>query len=168
MHQGKSIVHAHGTCQLDQNNSLLIGLPKKCFAWPWLQIIQNASARLIIGVKKRRPHHTYFETAALASCWKERLMFKVLLLTFKSLHDKGTVYLKEHLILYIPLRTLHSSTDSVLCVPTSHYIETSKKASGVKAPSEKWNFFNWKNPSNIRYTFCSRQALKKIWIQHCG
>jgi hypothetical protein len=140
--QTKSIVHAHVTSRLDQNNSLLIGLPHKCLTR--LQLIQNASARLIVGLKKR----DHITPTLKVMHWlpiEQRILFKLLLLTFKSLHDQGPSYLKELLIPYTPPRTLRSSSDNLLCVPTTHYVETSKRAFGVIAPRE-WN----KLPPNVR------------------
>ena len=48
----------------------------------------------------------------------ERIHFKTLLLTFKSLNDMAPFYLRELLSLYIPSRTLRSSSKSVLVIPT--------------------------------------------------
>jgi hypothetical protein len=140
--QTKSIVHAHVTCRIDQNNSLLIGLPKKLLTR--LQRIQNASARLIVGLKKRdhiTPTLKQFHWLPV----EQRILFKVLLLTFKSLHDQGPMYLKELLTPYVPPRTLRSSSENLLCVPKTHYVETSKRAFGVRAPCE-WN----KLPASVR------------------
>ena len=47
--QTKSVIHAHVTGRLVQNNSLLLGLPKKKLMR--LRMVQNAAARLITGVK---------------------------------------------------------------------------------------------------------------------
>ena len=38
------------SCCLDQNKNLWIGIPKKLLSW--LQLVQNAAARLIMGLKK--------------------------------------------------------------------------------------------------------------------
>ena len=44
------VVHSYVTSHLDQNNSLLIRLPKKSLAR--LQMVQNATARVIMGLNK--------------------------------------------------------------------------------------------------------------------
>ena len=49
--QTKTIVHAYITSRLEQNNGLLLGQPKK--ALHKLQMVQNASARLVTGTQKR-------------------------------------------------------------------------------------------------------------------
>ena len=46
--QTQSAVHAHVTCRLDLNISLLMRLPKKS-----LNRLQNASAKLVVGLKTR-------------------------------------------------------------------------------------------------------------------
>ena len=140
--QTKSVVHAHVTCRLDQNNSMMIGMPKKSLGK--LQIIQNASARLIAGIRKC-DHITPTLKRLHWLPTEQRVVFKVLLLAFKAMNDKGPDYLKELLVSYTPTRTLRSSYDSLLCVPNTHYTDTSKRAFGVRAPQE-WN----KLPSVIR------------------
>jgi hypothetical protein len=142
LEQTKSVVHAHVTCRLDQNNSLLIGIPKKSLTK--LQLIQNASARLIMGLRKR----DHVTSSLFNLHWlpiEQRILFKVLLLTYKSLHDKGPEYLKELLTPYVPTRSLRSGSNNLLCVPTAHYVETQKRAFGVRAPLE-WNLL----PSSLR------------------
>ena len=133
--QVKTVIHAHVTSRLDLNNSLLIGLPKK--ALTRLQMVQNASARLIMGLKKR--DHI---TPTLAQLhWlpvEKRIIFKILLLVYKSLNGQGPAYLHELLIPYIPPRNLRSASENKLCVPSCHYADTRKRAFGIRGPSE-WN-----------------------------
>ena len=133
--QTKSVIHANVTSRLDHNNSLLIGLPKKSIGK--LQLIQNAAARLIVGLKKR-DHVTPTLRELHWLPVEQRILFKVMLLTFKALNNKGPAYLKELLTPYVPARNLRSSSDNQLCVPKSCYVETSKRAFGTRAPCE-WN-----------------------------
>jgi hypothetical protein len=109
--QTKSVVHAHVTSRLDQNNSLLIGLPKKKLIR--LQRVQNAAARLITGLQKR----DHITPALYELHWlpiAQRILYKVLLLTYKALHGIGPEYLRELLTEYVPSRPLRSSSDSKL------------------------------------------------------
>ena len=76
---------------------------------------------------------------------EERIKFKVLLTTFKALHGKGPEYLRELLTVYVPTRSLRSSSDCTLVVPDCHYVDTSKRAFGVCAPIA-WNSL----PKDIR------------------
>ena len=131
----------HVTSQLDQNNSLLIGLPKKTLGR--LQLVQNTSARLIIDLKKRE----HVATTLVQLHWlpMNKDCFFKLLLTYKALDNKGPSYLKELLILYKPARSLRSSSENLLCVPVTHYRETQKRAFSARAPAE-WNNL----PTSIR------------------
>ena len=140
--QTKSAIHAYVTSRLDQNNGLLIGLPKKVVGR--LQILQNASARLLTGLKKR----DHITPTLMQLHWlpvEQRVLFKILLLTYKALNDVGPCYLKELLVPYKPARELRSSTGNLLLVPTTHYKETEKRAFSARAPRE-WN----KLPESIK------------------
>jgi hypothetical protein len=149
--QAKTVMHAYVTSRIDQNNSLLLGLPKKYIKR--IQYVQNASARLILAVKK----HEHITPALLTLHWlpvEYRILFKILLLTFKSLNGQGPAYLKDLLIPYVPARSLRSSTENLLCVPKTHYSETAKRAFSVRAPTE-WNSLprelkNCKNVSTFK------------------
>ena len=51
--QKQTIIHAYVTPRLDQNNSLLGGLPLT--QMNKLQLVQNSAAKIILGGKKTRP-----------------------------------------------------------------------------------------------------------------
>lgn len=48
---------------------------------------------------------------------KFRVQFKILLVTFKALHDQAPTFIKELLLPYIPARSLRSSDQGLLSVP---------------------------------------------------
>ena len=140
--QVKSVIHAYVTSRLDQNNSLLVGLPQKHLRR--LQMVQNASARLIMGLKK----HDHITPALTHLHWlpvEKRILFKLLLLVYKSLHGKGPEYLAELLVPYVPQRNLRSSSENKLMVPKCHYEQTRKRAFSIRGPAE-WN----RLPQDIR------------------
>ena len=87
-----TLIHAFISCRLDYCNSLMYGLP--AYQLAKLQRVQNAAARLIFNESK-----FCRITPLLHSLhWlpiKYRIDFKILLLTFKSLHQQGPVYLRE-------------------------------------------------------------------------
>ena len=118
---------------MDQNNSLLIDLPKKSL--DWLQMVQNASARLIMGLTKT----DHITSMLIKLHWlpvEKCIIFKVLLLVYKSPHGHGPEYLTELLGPYVPPRNLRSFTVDKLSVPRCHYELTRKRAFSIRAPAE--------------------------------
>ena len=111
-----SLVHAFVSSRVDYCNSLLSGISKSSLQK--LQRVQNMAARLIVGLKKR--DHI---TPTLKSLhWlpvEQRIMFKVLLITFKALNDKAPSYIKDMLVLRQNQRELRSSSQTLLSMPKS-------------------------------------------------
>jgi len=112
----KTVVHAYITSVLDQNNSLLIGMPDSLIKK--MQRIQNASAKLICGAKKI-DHVTKLLEDLHWLPIRRRIDFKILLLTYKALHGLGPQYLQDLLIPYVPEYGLRSGDDNLLTVPHS-------------------------------------------------
>ena len=138
------LMHAFVTSQLDANNSLLYGLPETTLAK--LQRVQNSAIRLVTGAKMdcdidslRRELH-----------WlpiKDRIVFKLLLITFKVLHGMAPSYLSDLLTIYVLKCTLCSNSQlltlpSICEVSTSYY---GNRAFSIAAPS-LWN----KLPAEVR------------------
>jgi len=89
----KTLLHAFISTRLDYCNSLFYGLPK-CDLRK-LQVVQNAAARLFGGLKKY-DHITPVMKEKLH--WlpvKQRIDFKIAMLTYKSLHQLAPQYLTE-------------------------------------------------------------------------
>ena len=88
----EALVLAFISSRLDYCNSLLYGLPKKSL--DRLQRVQNMAARLITGTKI-----TDHITPVLHGLhWlpiNQRIEFKIMTLTFKSLHDLAPQYLTK-------------------------------------------------------------------------
>ena len=127
-------VIAYVVSKLDQNNSLLFGLPN--ILLNKLQRIQNAAARLICGGRK------YDEASPLLFKlhWLPisfRVEFKVLLLTYKALHGEGPSYIVDLLIPYEPIESLRSSDQHLLVEPRV-YSRYGDRAFGNSAP-RLWN-----------------------------
>ena len=77
------------------------------------QRVQNTAARLIVRAL-RSDHMTPILTDLHWLPIPARLEFKILLLTFKCLHNQGPSYLRELLKFRNPSRTLRSSMQSLL------------------------------------------------------
>ena len=108
MDSAKKVVHAFVTSRLDTLNSLLIELPD-CHVNK-LQLIQNNAARLVMR-KKRNCRITPVLKELHWLPVEYRIQYKILLLVYKCLCDKGPVYLLQLLELYTPKINLRSSED---------------------------------------------------------
>ena len=122
------------TCRLDQCNSPLYGLLKSQITK--LQRIQNSAARLVT-LSRKYDHVTPILRELHWLPIKYRIMYKILLLVYKCLHDSAPIYLQELIKKYQPTRSLRSSTQSHLtCSSTSTQYG---RRSFFVAASELWN-----------------------------
>ena len=88
----EKLVHAFVSSKLDSNNGLLYGLPKEKLKK--LQKVQNAAARMV----SRTPKHDHITPVLKSLHWlpiSERIEYKILLLTYKSLTGKAPAYLQQ-------------------------------------------------------------------------
>ncbi len=108
------LLHAFVTSRLDNGNSLLHGISESLLRK--LQLVQNSAARVL--TKSRKYDHI---TPILQDLhWlpvRERINFKILLLTWKSLHNMAPSYLLDLLSPYVPARNLRSSDKLLLTIP---------------------------------------------------
>ncbi|KAF7641542.1 hypothetical protein LDENG_00278210 [Lucifuga dentata] len=116
------------------NNSEWSGLPNKLLH---LQIIQNSAAR-IITCSKSSDHitHTLIQLHWLPV--KQRINYKILLLTSKALHNLAPPYLSELLHPYTPSRSLRSSSAVLLSDPPFRLSTMGVRAFSCSAP-RLWN-----------------------------
>ena len=131
----QSLVHAFITSRIDFCNSLLYGISKQSLLK--LQHIQNSAARLVKRVKKSE----HITPVLFSLHWlpvSHRIKFKLLLLTFKAIHNMSPEYIRDLLHNYQPVRSLRSADSSLLDVPTCHLSTCGERSFSVAAP-KLWN-----------------------------
>lgn len=110
----KTVVQALVLSRLDYVNSLYLGIPE--YLLTRLQVVQNAAARAIIRLKPR----TRMSTHLKAMHWlpiRKRIIFKSMVLAFKSLHGIEASYLRKRVQFYCPCHALRSAALQLACSP---------------------------------------------------
>ena len=131
----KIIIHAFVVSKLDYCNSLLYGLPS--YLIRKLQHVQNSASRLV----NQCPRIWHITPVLTDLYWLPvsfRIEFKIMLITYKVLHDRAPIYIQELLQLYTPSRNLRSSNGNLLVKPYFNLNSNGKRAFSVAAP-ELWN-----------------------------
>ena len=131
----EQLVHAFVTTRLDQCNSLLYGVPDALLNR--LQRVQNTAAHIVACSGK------YCEITPLlrALHWlpvRFRIIYKILLLTYKSLNGLAPSYLTDLLEVYSPSRHLRSANTVLLAVPRTRLTSAGDRAFQKAAPV-LWN-----------------------------
>jgi hypothetical protein len=129
------IVHSLVLSRMDNQNSLLYGIPK--YLLDKLQMIQNNSAR-IVSKSKRSEHIT---PVLISLHWLPvdyRIKFKILLLVFKAQHEAAPIYLSELLKPYSTSRTLRSKDHCYLSQPKTRSKKYGDRAFYACGP-KLWN-----------------------------
>ena len=136
------LVHAFVSSKLDNCNSLLYGLPN-CLLKK-LQHVQNAAARLITLSSK----HEHITPILFNLHWlpvNYRIIFKILLISYKALNDLAPSYVRDLLTPYTPSRQLRSSSKDLLSIPHFNLKTYGARSFSVAAPT-LWNSL----PSDIK------------------
>ena len=129
------LIQAFVTSKLEHWNSLLYNVPKNIIKK--LQSVQNAAGRQIT-----RPRKCDYITPILFDLhWlpvSEQINFKILLLTFKALHQQSPTYIQDLITRYLLSRLLQSSFMLSLN-PVSFNLKTyGSRAFAVSTP-KLWN-----------------------------
>ena len=139
----RTLVNSSVTSKMDYCNSLLYGLDDVTLRS--IQLCQNNAARIITRQRKRE--HI---TPALRNLhWlpvRQRIAYKVLLLTYKCRVGKGPRYLSDLLTTYVPTRTLRSQEQNLLKHPPKHRLNHYGGRAFIRAAPTLWN----KLPPNLR------------------
>ena len=140
----KTLVCAFVLTRIDYCNSLLGGAPKTLL--DKLQRVQNNAARLVSKSSKNE-HITPILKSLHWLSVPSRISYKISSITYSSMFDSGPTYLSDILDVYVPTRTLRSSTDDrTLIVPRTNLVKYGERSFSVQAP-RNWN----KLPANVRH-----------------
>lgn len=158
------IIHAFISSRIDYCNALFVCFNKK--AVNRLQTVQNVAARLLTGSKKR----AHITPILYSLHWLPvnfRIHFKILVLTFRALHDHAPLYITELLRPYSPSRALRSSDQKLLMVPRTHFKARGGCSFQASAPC-LWNALPPESPLKVLReeepkTYLFRQAFYWCW-----
>jgi hypothetical protein len=131
----RTVVQSLVTSRLDYGNALLHGQPKT--QTQRLQKIQNTAARIVACI----PRHEHITPVLKNLHWlpvEARIQYRVILLTFKALHDKCPSYVTKMVELYKPKRALRSQDKSLLCTPKTKTVTYGERSFVHSAPI-LWN-----------------------------
>ena len=131
----KTVIHAVMSAKLDYANSLLYGLPESQLQL--LQRTQNTAARIITRSKK----FAHITPILRQLHWlpvSYRIEYKILLLTYKTLHGLAPHYVNSMISRRTPTRTLRSSSQQLLHTPRWK-LKTFGRRSFANAAPTLWN-----------------------------
>ena len=148
---------------MDYCNSLLYGLPSSDINK--LQRIQNIPARLVTGAKRRDSISAILEQLHWQPI-RERIVFKILLITFKAMHNMAPGHISDLLMKYIPPRNLRSANKSLLQIPVKVNTHTYGQRSFSYAAPHLWNSLP-EEIKNLNTIDSFKSALKTfLFIKH--
>lgn len=110
----KLLANALLISRIDYCNALLYGVPQSTLHK--LQLVQNSIARVVIPGVKRSDHITPVLKQLHWLPIKQRIDFKIALLTYKALHDHSPSYIQE-LISRVPNSGRRSTSKGFLTIP---------------------------------------------------
>ena len=134
-------MHAYITSRIDYCNNLFVGLPQELLNK--LQSVLNTAARLVTMTRK----FDHITPVLKDLHWlpvRERAIFKILLMVFKSLNGLAPSYLQNKLTLK-PSNGLRSDHTNLLIVPRSNLKSYGDRSFSIAGP-KLWNLL----PKSLR------------------
>ena len=131
----EKLIHAFVTSRLDCCNATLYGLPD--IQYNRLQRVLHIAARILTLIPPSR-HITPILKKLHWLPKEQRVEYKIILLTFKALHDLAPHYLQELLKPYPTPRPLRSGDDNLLDIPKTRTKTYGDRAFSYAAP-KLWN-----------------------------
>jgi hypothetical protein len=131
----ETLVHAFVSSQLDYANGLLYGLPQYQIAK--FQRVLNCAARLIFQL----PKYAHVTPLLKQLHWlpaQARVEYKILIITYKALHNMAPRYLTDLLVQRTSTYSLRSTNSGVLEIPSTRRTTMGDRAFSVCAP-RLWN-----------------------------
>jgi hypothetical protein len=132
----RSIVRALVLSRLDYCNGLLVSLPK-CLIHD-LDMVLHEAARVVVN--QRKDPNISITKILKDLHWlpiQARIKFKIMMLTYKSIHSEAPQYLSDHLTMHSSSHSLRSNDQYMLKVPKSKN-KYGDRAFRVAAP-KLWN-----------------------------
>ena len=131
------LIHALVTVRIDYCNSLLYGLPDCSLSR--LQRILNTAARILCKI----PKFDHISKTSLDLHWlpiQQRILFKILILTYQAYHKTAPQYLCDLIMPYSNARCLRSDNMSLIapCHPRAKLKSYGERSFQHAAPTE-WN-----------------------------
>ena len=156
--QTRCVIHAYVTSRLDQNNSLLSGVPETTLLCK-LQKVQNDAAKLILG-RRKWDHATPFLQELHWLPVSQHYIFKTVLLVYKTLQGDSLSYLQDLLKPCLCDRDGMRSADDIthLDEPTTQYKTFGDCAFSVFGP-KMWKML----PKDVRLS-TSYSLFSFLWV----